>query len=134
MTRSRTAAKAPAAKAAARFESVDQYLALLAPAARKVAQQMRKTIKKQAPGAEEVISYNMPGYKLNGLLIWFAVWKEHIGLYPTPNAIEFFKKELAGYACSKGAIQFPLDQPLPLELIARIVAFRVEELQNKKKR
>ena len=91
---------------------------------------MRTTIKQVAPQAEEAISYNMPAFKLDGMLVWYAGYKEHIGLYPKPRVIEVFKKELTDYKLSKGAIQFPLDQPLPLNLITRIVKYRIKENQE----
>jgi len=92
---------------------------------------LRKTIKTAAPAAEEVISYNMPAIKQNGILVYYAAYKAHIGFYPTPSAIEAFKKELSKYESSKGAVRFPLDQPLPLSLITRIVKFRIKLNQEK---
>jgi uncharacterized protein YdhG (YjbR/CyaY superfamily) len=93
----------------------------------KMLDQMRACIKKAAPKAEEVISYGMPAFKLNGIVVYFAAQAKHIGLYPTASGIQEFKKELAGYSCSKGTIRFPLDKPLPLGLITKIVKFRVAE-------
>lgn len=84
-----------------------------------------------APQAQETISYGMPGYKLNGYLVGFAAAKRHIGFYPTPSAIAAFQAELADYARSKGAVQFPLDRPLPIDLIQRMVRFRVDENTRK---
>jgi len=89
--------------------------------------EIRSIIRKEVPRAEEVISYNMPGYKLNGLLVWFAGNKEHIGFYPSGSPIVVFKKELEPYKTSKGAIQFPFDKPFPKALIQKIVRYRVEE-------
>lgn len=100
----------------------------------KMLEQMRTCIKKAAPKAEEVISYGMPAFKLNGMLVWYAAQSKHIGLYPRGSGIEEFKKELAGYKTSKGTIRFPLDKPLPLGLITKIVKFRVEENKLKGKR
>lgn len=88
---------------------------------------MRETVQKAAPEAVEDICYRMPTYKLNGNLVHFAGYKNHIGFYPTPSAIEKFKHDLTLYKTSKGAIQFPIDQPLPLELVRKIVLFRVKE-------
>ena len=88
---------------------------------------LRETIKRAAPDASETISYQMPTFKLKRNLVHFAAYKNHIGFYPTPSAIEAFKDELAAYETSKGTIKFPLDEPLPLDLIRRIVAFRVNE-------
>lgn len=91
------------------------------------------TVKKAAPQAEEVISYGMPAFKLNGMLVWFAAHSKHIGFYPGVTGIESFKKELSIYKNAKGSVQFPYDKPLPLELIAKIVKFRVNEnLQHAK--
>ncbi len=89
--------------------------------------ELRETIKKAAPGAEEKISYQMPAFTLNGILVYFAAQTRHIGFYPTSSGVKAFIKELGNYKTSKGAIQFPLDKTLPLELIARIVKFRVLE-------
>lgn len=88
---------------------------------------IRATIKKEAPEAEECIKYAMPTYVLQGNLVHFAAYKNHIGFYPVPSGIEAFKKELSAYKGSKGSVQFPLDKPLPLELIRKIVAFRKNE-------
>lgn len=88
---------------------------------------MRKTIRAAAPLAEEAISYQMPTYKLNGNLVHFAAYKNHIGFYPTPSAMKKFAKELAVYTTSKGAVQFPISEPLPLKLITTMVQFRVME-------
>ncbi len=93
--------------------------------------QLRNAIKEAAPEAEEVISYNMPAFRQNGVLVYFAAYKNHIGFYPTGKGIEAFKDRLAEYKWSKGAIQFPNDNPLPLELIKEIVSFRVEENMQK---
>ncbi|MBS1604478.1 MAG: DUF1801 domain-containing protein [Bacteroidetes bacterium] len=113
----------------AKFQSVDQYISTFPPATRKALKDIRSAIKKAAPGAEEAISYNIPAFKLDGMLVWYAGYKEHIGLYPRPNVIQLFKKELTGYKLSKGTIQFPLDQPLPIDLITRIVKYRIAENQ-----
>ncbi len=96
--------------------------------------QVRAIILKAAPKAEEMISYNMPAYKLNGPLVYFAGYKKHIGFYPTPSGIYNFEKELAAYVTSKGAIQFPTEKPLPTNLIKQIVQFRVMENLEKSKR
>lgn len=96
---------------------------------------IRITIQGAAPDAVEKISYQMPCYYLNGNLVYYGAFKKHIGFYPTPSAIEAFKEELAHYKGSKGAVQFPYNQPMPLELIEKIVKFRVSEnlLRNQKK-
>lgn len=110
---------------------VDGYIAIQPAAVQPVLQQLRNTIKKAAPNAEEVISYQMPAYKLNGVLVYFAAWKEHIGFYPASAGISHFSAKLAKYNISKGTIQFPLSGKLPLKLIADIVKFRVKENDDK---
>lgn len=88
---------------------------------------IRAAIKKAAPKSTEVISYGMPAFKQNKVLVYFAAGKNHIGFYPTPNPIIIFSKELEGYKTSKGAIQFPLDKKIPLNLVSKITKFRVKE-------
>ena len=110
-----------------KFKTVDEYLSAFPPPTRKILQEVRQTIKKAAPQAEEVISYNMPAFKLRGVLVYYAAYQKHIGFYPTPSAIKAFEKELSKYQSSKGAVQFPIDQPMPVELITKIVHFRVSE-------
>ncbi len=101
---------------------------------------MRNTVKKAAPKAEEKISYQMPAFFQKGILVYFAAQKNHIGFYPTSSGIEAFKKELSEYGFSKGSVRFPLDKPLPLNLISQIVKFKVmenlekDELKKKKKK
>ncbi len=92
---------------------------------------MRATIKKAAPNAEEAISYGIPGFKLNGSLVWFAGYKRHIGFYPGSSAIAAFKNQLSAYKSAKGSVQFPVDEPLPLALVSRIVKFRVKQNVSK---
>ena len=93
--------------------------------------QMRAAILENAPGAEEGIAYQMPAYRLNGKpLVYFAGFKNHIGFYATPTGHAEFAKELSGYKKGKGSVQFPLGQPLPIDLIVRIIKFRVEENQS----
>ncbi len=94
---------------------------------------MRATIAKAAPGAEEGISYGIPVFKLHGNLVYFGGFKNHIGFFPTSKPIQAFKKELAGYATSKGTVRFPLDEPIPFALITRIVKFRVRDAKAKAK-
>jgi uncharacterized protein YdhG (YjbR/CyaY superfamily) len=97
----------------------------------KLLQAIYKTIKQTAPEATEKISYGMPTFYLNGNLVHFAVYKNHIGFYPAPSGISNFLDELKPYKSSKGAIQFPIDKPLPLDLIRKITAFRVQENLHK---
>lgn len=107
--------------------TVDAYIAGFPEATQKLLKQLRNTIRKAAPKAEEGISYQMPAYKLNGVLVYFGGYANHIGFYPTGSSITYFQKEIVGYKTSKGTIQFPLDKALPLPLIKKIVAFRMQE-------
>lgn len=111
---------------------VDSYISSFPPNTQKLLKQMRNTIKKAAPKAEEYIGYQMPAYKLSGPLVYFAGYENHIGFYPTPGGIKNFEKELSVYKSSKGAVQFPVDEPLPLDLITKIVQFRIKENESKK--
>lgn len=108
-------------------KTIDEYIALFPDEIRGKLQQIRAVIHDAAPNALEKISYGMPTFTLNGNLIHFAAYKRHIGLYPTPNGISSFEKELSVYKKAKGSVQFPLDKPLPLDLIWRIAEFRVQE-------
>src|SRR5579863_6432559 len=107
--------------------SVDEYIASFPKETQRLLSELRKTIKAAAPNAEEVISYQMPAYKQKGILVYFAGYKNHIGFYPTASGILNFKKEIEKYTWSKGAVQFPLTEKLPVTLIAQIVKFRVLE-------
>jgi uncharacterized protein YdhG (YjbR/CyaY superfamily) len=109
------------------IENVDQYISTFPQSTQALLQQMRATIREAAPQAEEVISYQMPAFRFHGVLVYFAGYKNHIGFYPTPSGIQKFKQELSVFKNSKGAVQFPLSKPLPIELIKRIVSFRVQE-------
>jgi len=109
------------------FTSIDEYIATFPAAIQKILEEIRATIRAAAPQAEEKISYQMPTFALKGNLVHFAAFKSHIGFYPTPSAIQAFQQELAPYAGAKGSVQFPIDQPLPLDLIRKIVQFRVGE-------
>ncbi len=113
--------------------NVDEYISGFPKDTQTTLEQIRRIIKKAAPGAEELISYGMPAFKLNGMLIYYAAYSNHIGFYPTPSGIKAFKKKLSIYKGAKGSVQFPLDKPMPLGLITDIVKFRVaENLQNAK--
>lgn len=114
-----------------KFRTVDEYLRLQSPAVARLLQQLRETILKSAPGAEETISYNMPAYKLDGPLVYFAGYEHHIGFYPTPSAIDAFKEELAKFTLAKGTVRFEIDKPLPVGLIRKMVSFRVKENKDK---
>jgi uncharacterized protein YdhG (YjbR/CyaY superfamily) len=108
-------------------ETVDEYIALFAPETRQKLERLRALIRARAPEAVERISYRMPAYFHDGPLLYFAAFKEHIGLYALPSAIEAFASELGGYKTSKGTIQFPLDEDLPAGLIEKIVEYRLRE-------
>jgi uncharacterized protein YdhG (YjbR/CyaY superfamily) len=108
-------------------QTIDVYIAGFPAEVRDILQQVRQTVRRAAPDAEEAISYQMPTFKLKGNLVHFAAFKSHIGLYPTPSATQAFQKELAPYKHGKGSIRFPLDQPIPYNLIERIVSYRVKE-------
>ncbi len=108
-------------------KTIDEYIATFPVEVQQHLKQIREVIKKTAPQAEEKIGYGMPTFTLNGNLIHFAAYKNHIGLYPAPQALEEFKEALSGYKGSKGAVQFPLDQPIPLPLIERITKYRVQK-------
>jgi uncharacterized protein YdhG (YjbR/CyaY superfamily) len=111
---------------------IDAYLAKLPLPVQKQMQKLRQAIHEAAPEAKEAMSYGAPAFQQGGNLILFAAFKNHIGIYPTPSAIEAFKKELSGYETSKGTVKFPLDKPIPFELVKRIVRFRVKESASKK--
>lgn len=113
--------------------NVDEYITGFPKEIQLLLQTVRATIKKAAPQAEEMISYQMPAYKYHGMLVFFAAFKNHIGFYATPTGHAAFKKELSAYKQGKGSIQFPHDQPLPLSLISKIVKYRVNENSIKTK-
>jgi len=108
-------------------ENIDDYIAGCPVQLHGKLNELMVIIRKAAPAAEEKISYGMPGFFLNGPLVYFAAQKNHIGFYPTPSGVEAFREDLTGYKTSKGAIQFPNDKPLPFQLVSRIVMFRVKE-------
>lgn len=114
------------------FVSIDEYIAAFPKETQKILEELRVTIKAAAPEAKEKISYQMPTFALKGNLVHFAAYKNHIGFYPTPSGIQAFKNELSRYEGAKGSVRFPIGEPLPLELISRIVKFRVAENLNKK--
>lgn len=114
------------------YKSIDDYISGFPVEVQGLLQQVRLKIKELAPRAEETISYGIPTFKLNGNLVHFAAFKNHIGLYPTPSGLEEFEKELSPYKQGKGSVQFPLDKPLPFDLIGKIVAYRVRKNTEKK--
>ena len=112
-------------------KDIDAYIAGFPREIQEILQKIRAIIREEAPGAEEAIKYQMPTFVLNGNLVHFAAFTNHIGFYPTPSGTETFREELSAYAGGKGSIRFPLDQPIPYDLIRRITAFRVAETQAK---
>lgn len=116
-----------------KFKTVDEYINTFPEDVQNILNQVRISIKAAAPDAEETIGYNMPAYKYNGPLVYFAAYKNHIGFYAAPTGHSKFKKELSVYKSGKGSVQFPIDKPMPLNLIKKIVKFRVNENSMKKK-
>jgi len=114
------------------YKTIDEYIAGFPNNVQEILKNMRKVIKETAPDAQEAISSRMPTFKLNGNLVHFAGFTNHIGFYPTPSGILAFEKELAGYETSKGAIRFPLDKPIPYDLVKKITKFRVNEASGQK--
>ena len=118
-------------EASKKFKTVDEYIASFPDGVRVILERIRGIVRKAAPRAEEKISYGMPAYKLRHNLVYFAAHTKHIGLYPTPSATGAFAEEFAPYESGKGSIKFPLDKPIPYDLIRRIVEFRVKEEERK---
>ncbi len=115
------------------FQTIDEYIATFPENVQDILQELRKVIQEATPEAEEAISYGMPTFKLKGNLVHFAAYEHHIGFYPAPSGIEAFKEELSPYKGGKGSVQFPLDKPVPLDLVEKIVIFRVGENLKKNK-
>lgn len=116
------------------FKTIDEYIATFPKNVQIILEELRQAIRESAPAAEETISYQMPAFKLNGILVWFAAFKNHVGFYPKTSAIEAFKEELSGYETSKGTIRFPINKPIPFNLVKKIVRYRVKENLGKKKK
>jgi uncharacterized protein YdhG (YjbR/CyaY superfamily) len=112
-------------------KSIDEYIAGFPCDMQEILKQIRTTVREAAPDAEEAIKYQIPTFVLNGNLVHFAAFKNHIGFYPTPSGIEAFEDELSAYESAKGSVRFPIDEPLPLGLIEKIVRFRVDEARSK---
>jgi uncharacterized protein YdhG (YjbR/CyaY superfamily) len=115
------------------FKTIDEYIGTFPKKVQEILEKLRQTISKSAPKAEETINYQIPTFKLNGNLVHFAAYKTHIGFYPTPSGIEAFKKELSTYDLAKGSVKFPLDKPIPFDLVRKIVEYRVKENLDKEK-
>ena len=115
-----------------KYQTINEYISLFPDNVKKILQSIRQTISQTAPQAEETINYQIPTFKLNGKnLVHFAGYKNHIGFYPTASGIKAFQKELSRWPSAKGSVRFPLDQPLPVNLIKEIVKFRVKEIMKK---
>jgi uncharacterized protein YdhG (YjbR/CyaY superfamily) len=122
------------AKSKKQLKTVDEYIAEFPKEVQDVLEKIRSTIRESAPKAEEAISYGIPAFILNGIgLVYFAAWKNHIRFYPTPSGIEAFKKELAPFKQEKGSVRFPLDKPISISLVKKIVRYRVTEILEKGK-
>ena len=106
-----------------RFGTIDEYIETFPKDVQSILEKMRQTIRRAAPEAEEAISYQIPAFKLNGNLVWFAAFKNHIGFYPMITGIRAFKKELSPYKGAKGSVQFPLEKPIPYDLVKKIVTY-----------
>ena len=113
------------------FQSIDEYIKSFPKDVQKILEQVRQAIKKSAPEAQETINYQIPTFKLNGNLVHFAAFKNHIGFYPTPSGQKAFQKELSTYKSGKGSVQFPIDKPMPVSLISKIVKYRAKENSSK---
>ena len=122
------------AEAKKRFETVDEYIASFPADVQDRLQAIRATIREEAPRAEEVISYQIPAFKLDGkYVLYVAAWKDHVGLYPIPSGSDAFREELAPYVASKGTVKLPFGEPLPLPLIRKLVRYSVEENVERRK-
>ena len=115
------------------FKTIDEYIKTFPEDVQNILEKMRKTIQEVAPEAKEAITYQIPTFRLNGNLVHFAAYKNHIGFYPAPSGIEAFKKELSPYKGATGSIQFPIDKHVPYDLVKKIVLFRVKENLKKKR-
>ena len=116
------------------FTTIDEYINTFPEDVQRVLHELRQTIREAAPEAQETINYQIPTFTLNGNLVHFAGFENHIVFYPTPSGMEAFKEELSGYKSAKGSVQFPIDEPLPLPLIHRIVEYRVKENMERKRK
>jgi len=119
---------------ARQFQSIDEYIKTFPQDVQQILHELRQTIREAAPEAQETISYQIPTFTLNGNLVHFAAFKNHIGFYPAPSGIDSFKEELSRYKGAKGSVQFPIEEPLPLALIRSIVEYRVKENMERKQK
>jgi uncharacterized protein YdhG (YjbR/CyaY superfamily) len=117
-----------------KINTIDEYISGFPEVTRKILEQIRSTIKKAAPEAEETIKYSMPTFTLKGNLVFFAAFKNHIGLYPAPSGNDEINNELSLYKAAKGTLRFPLNKPIPYDLIGKVVKLRVKESKDKMKR
>ena len=113
-------------------KTIDEYISSFPPDVQEILQKLRKLIHEIVPEAEEAMAYGIPTFTLNGNLVHFAAFEHHIGFYPTPSGIEAFRNELSVYKHAKGSVQFPLDQPIPYDLVRRIIEYRVREVRAKR--
>jgi uncharacterized protein YdhG (YjbR/CyaY superfamily) len=135
MRKANSSGRAPAAKSSVVPKSVDEYLACIPEPARSTLNKVRAAIRSAVPPeATETISYGIPAFKHNGVLVWFAAFSDHCSLFPTASVIAAFKHELKGYSTSKGTIHFPVDKPLPAALVKKLVKARLTEMERKKSR
>jgi len=116
-----------------KYTSIDEYISDFPKDIQELLEELREFLSKLVPEAEETINYKIPTFKLNGNLVHFAGYEKHIGFYPTPSGIDAFKEELAHYKPGKGSVRFPINKPIPYDLVEKIVEFRVKEQLNKKK-
>lgn len=116
------------------FQTIDEYISSFPKSVQDVLEKLREAIRESAPEADETISYGMPAFKFNGNLVYFAAYKDHVGFYPTSSGISAFEKELSQYKIAKGTVRFPIDEPIPFDMVKRIVKFRVEENKAKIKK
>ena len=115
------------------YRTIDEYIATFPKDIQTILEKLRQAIRESAPNAKEAISYQMPAFKLNGNLVYFAAFKNHISFFPTSSAIEAFKEKLSPYELSKGTVRFPINEPIPFDLIKEMVKFRVRENLGKKR-
>ncbi len=114
------------------YKTIDEYIATFPKPIQTILEELRQAIRDSAPNAEETISYQMPAFRLNGILVYFAAFKDHVSFFPTSSAVEAFKEKLSHYEISKGTVRFPINEPIPFDLVKEMVRFRVKENLSKK--